>query len=361
VAANSFGTVFRITTWGESHGKAIGCVVDGVPAGLEITDSEIQEKLNKRAPGRSRFVSPRKEKDQVEILSGTFHGVTTGAPICLLIRNEDHDSSKYEPIQEVLRPGHAHFTFLEKYGQFDWKGGGRASARETAARVAAGAIAQKFLKSFGIEVKATLKQVGSIKAKGILSVVTDTLTDELFCVTLEDEKEMKAELERILQEGDSIGGVVECTAFGVPCGLGDPVYEKIEAKLAFALMSLPAAKAFEIGHGFEAVFMQGSEHNDSFHLEDDKVTPMSNHAGGTLGGITTGKALVVRTHFKPTSSIKKEQKSCNHEGEERPFSLPEGSRHDPCVAVRAVPVCEAMCALVLADSLLMNRLVKIKY
>jgi len=330
---NSFGTLLRLTTFGESHGPAIGCILDGVPAGLAITREEIQAKLNARRPGTSPDVSPRNEPDHVEILSGLFEGKTTGAPIMLLIRNQDHDSSAYEPIKSILRPGHANFTYLEKYGHFDFRGGGRSSARETAARVAAGAIAEKFLLLHTIKINASLLSIGGL----IDPVAQDAL------------------LKKCITEKESVGGVVECIVDPIPAGLGDPVYEKIEAKLAAAMMGLPGTKAFEIGEGVLASSMRGSEHNDLFQVHENEISTSTNHAGGTLGGITTGAPLVLRVHFKPTSSIGKAQMSVDTEGNPALFELPAHSRHDPCIAIRAVPVVHAMCALVLMDSYLLNQ------
>jgi chorismate synthase len=337
MGSNTFGTLFKITTWGESHGKSIGVVLDGCPAGLEISEKEINDSLAVRAPGNNPYTSPRKEEDAVQLLSGVFEGKTTGAPISMLIQNNNVDSSKYEPIKDLLRPGHANYTYLEKYGIFDYRGGGRASARETACRVAAGAIAKKFLKNFGIEVKARIQQIGH----------------------LEEPDAITALLEKTKADGDSVGGVVEFTVLGAPAGLGDPVYEKLEAKLAYAMMSLPASKGFEIGSGFSSAGMKGSEHNDSFIQTEGNISTESNNAGGILGGISTGMPIVGRVAFKPASSIKKAQKTLNTDGEDALFELPAGSRHDPCVAIRAVPVVEAMVALVLADALLLNRCVKI--
>jgi len=324
MAANSFGTIFRITTFGESHGKAIGVVIDGCPAGLELCDDEINEALAKRAPGKSPLTSPRKEPDVGEIISGVFEGKTTGAPICFIIPNRDYDSSKYEATKDLYKPGHANFTYLEKYAVFDYRGGGRASARETAARVAAGAVAKKILAHYGVTIEAHLQQDENLIAE-------------------------------VQKEGDSIGGLVEFIATGVPVGLGDPVYEKLEANLAHAMLSLPASKGFELGSGFRAASMRGSEHNDAFVERDGKVVTATNHAGGTLAGIATGMPLIGRVAFKPASSIKKPIPTLSLDKEPATFSLPEGSRHDPCVAIRAVPVVEAMVALVLVDALLMNR------
>lgn len=364
MASNSFGTVFKITTWGESHGKAIGVVIDGCPAGLEINESEINEALAMRAPGKNSYTSPRKELDRAEILSGLFEGKTTGAPISLMIRNEDADSSKYEPIKDLLRPGHANYTYFEKYGIFDYRGGGRASGRETACRVAAGAIAKKFLLYQGIKIIAYIKQIGIIRANEVHHLNYENLKQlvnqsSLFCPDPKATLEMMEWLESIKNEGDSTGGIVEFIAFSVPVGIGDPVYEKLEAKLAFGLMSLPATKGFEMGEGFLAVSMKGSEHNDQFINLSNQVQTKTNHAGGTLAGISTGMPILGRVVFKPTSSIKKEQETLTLKGESSLFNLPEGSRHDPCVAIRAVPVVEAMVALVLADALLLNRCAKV--
>jgi len=324
MGSNSFGNLFKITTWGESHGKAIGVVIDGCPAGLEIDEEMIHASLAKRAPGNNPLTSPRKEPDHAEILSGVFEGKTTGTPISIIIWNKDADSSKYEPIKDKLRPGHANYTYLEKYGIFDYRGGGRSSARETAGRVAAGAIAKQILHHFDIKISAKI---------------------------LQDEKL----IEQAKAEGDSIGGVVEFTITNAPVGLGDPIYQKLEANLAKAMMSLPATKGFELGLGFQAAKMKGSEHNDSFVVSEGKVQTSTNHAGGTLGGISTGMPIVGRVAFKPTSSILKAQKTLTTAGKETTFSLPPGSRHDPCVAIRAVPIVEAMCSLVLVDAILLQR------
>lgn len=325
------GTLFRITTWGESHGKAIGVVIDGCPAGLPISDEEINAQLIRRRGATSPYVTPRSEKDESQIYSGVFEGKTTGAPISIIIFNHDVDSSKYEPIKDLLRPGHANFTYLNKYGTFDYRGGGRASARETACRVAAGAVAKKLLAHFGIQVTASVP----------------------------NEEEFLAAVDAAKLEGDSLGGIVEAIATGLPIGLGDPVYEKLEANLAKAMLSLPATKGFEIGSGFAAARMKGSEHNDRFFLDNDNISTETNHAGGTLGGISTGQTLITRVAFKPTSSIKKAQQTVSLTKETATLQLSEGSRHDPCVAIRAVPVVEAMMALVLADAILMNRASKI--
>lgn len=363
MASNSFGYLFRMTTWGESHGKAIGVVIDGCPAGLEIDEEEINLALALRAPGRNPYTSPRTETDKCEILSGVFEGKTTGAPISILIRNKDADSSKYGPIKDLLRPGHANYTYLEKYGIFDYRGGGRSSARETACRVTAGSIAKKFLLKYGINVVAYIKQISTIEAKPETDRI-DKLRDltyqsPIFCPDTNAAAAMVSSIENAKKEGDSLGGIVEFMAAPVPAGLGDPVYGKLEANLALAMMSLPATKGFEIGSGFHSVVMQGSEHNDIFTNEQGEVQTSTNYAGGTLGGITTGMPLVGRVAFKPTSSIKKSQMTLTTSGEQATFQLPEGSRHDPCVAIRAVPIVEAMLALVLVDAILLNRCSKI--
>lgn len=355
MASNSFGTVFRITTWGESHGKAIGVVIDGCPAGIPITSDEIHAALAMRAPGQNPYTSPRVESDQAEILSGIFEGHTTGAPICIIIPNKDADSSKYEPIKDLIRPGHANYTYLEKYGIFDYKGGGRASARETACRVAAGAIAAKFLQSAGIKLFAYIKQIGSIEANIKVEALNEWRQSPVFCPDTIASTAMTELINLAKQNGDSLGGIVEFRADCLPSSLGDPVYEKLEAKLASAMMSIPASKGFEIGAGFRSVTMQGSEHNDLFTHENGKVSTQTNHAGGILGGISTGMPVIGRVAFKPTSSIMKSQATLTTGGEPATFKLPEGSRHDPCVAIRAVPVVEAMLALVLADTMLLNR------
>jgi len=361
MASNSFGTLFRITTWGESHGKAIGVVIDGCPAGLAISDEEINADLSLRQGGRTPYVTPRGEKDEAQIYSGVFEGKTTGAPISIIIFNKDADSSKYEPIKGLLRPGHANFTYLEKYGIFDYRGGGRSSARETACRVAAGAIAKKLLAHFGIEVIAYIKEIGCIAIpEPDFSSPSDlrraTRESLVFCPHEDSTKKMIDTLEKVKEEGDSLGGVIETVAFKLPIGFGDPVYEKLEANLAKAMLSLPATKGFEIGSGFAASRMKGSEHNDAF-IVDTKghVSTATNFAGGTLGGISTGMPLIARVAFKPTSSIQKPQKTITLEKKEHEFKLPEGSRHDPCVTIRAVPIVEAMTALVIADALLMHR------
>ncbi len=360
MASNFFGQLFRITTFGESHGTAIGVVIDGCPALIPLTVEEINSALKLRRPGNTPYTSPRKEEDTVEILSGIFEGKTTGAPIALLIRNQDADSSSYTAIKDVYRPGHANFTYLEKYGIFDYRGGGRSSARETAARVAAGVVAKKFLISLGIECCAFVDAIGGIQStpqnlKNLKMLRAKTYESPLFCPDKQATNKMIKAIDLVKEEGDSLGGILACVCH-LPVGLGDPVYSKLEALLASAMLSIPATKGFEIGSGFAAAAMKGSEHNDSFDLDKKgNVHPATNVAGGTLGGISTGAPLFFRVAFKPTSSIKKPQKTVSLSKKKVPFEPSPSSRHDPCVAIRAVPVIEAMAALVLADCVLMQR------
>lgn len=360
MASNSFGNIFTITTFGESHGAGIGVTVDGCPSGIELSVEEINEALSFRRPGQTPYTSTRSEPDLAEIYSGLFEGKTTGAPITILIRNKDADSSQYDAIKDLFRPGHANFTYLEKYGIFDHRGGGRASARETAARVAAGVIAKKLLAQEKIDCVAYISEIGGIEANHAipehLSLLRKkTYSSPVFCPDLTASKQIEEKLEEIRKANDSLGGIVACIAH-IPAGLGDPVYEKLEANLASAMLSIPASKGFEIGCGFQSARMLGSEHNDSFDLnQDGNVVTTTNRSGGILGGISTGAPLYFRVAFKPTSSIKKEQQTVDLTGERAVFQLPETARHDPCVAIRAVPVVESMCALVLADALLMNR------
>jgi len=351
MASNTFGNIFRITTWGESHGLAIGVVIDGCPAGLSLTNLDINQALATRAPGQNALTSPRKEPDVAEIYSGVFEGRTTGAPISIIIFNQDVDSSKYEPVKNLLRPGHANFTYLQKYGCFDYRGGGRASARETACRVAAGAVAAKILEKYDIQIHCYIKQIGEISTE---SVDFDYLNkSKIFCPDQHAENKMIDAIEQMKKAGDSLGGIVSFEIKNLPVGLGDPVYEKLEANLAKAMLSIPASKGFEIGEGFNAARMQGSAHNDCYTTKKLGAT-ITNHAGGTLGGISTGMPLTGSVAFKPTSSIAKKQSTTDIDGIEQTFELPAGSRHDPCVAIRAVPVVKAMCELVLADAILIN-------
>ena len=342
MGSNHFGQYFKMTTWGESHGKEMGLVIDGCPPNIAITEEQINSALKKRAPGQTPWTSPRNEADLAEILSGVFEGKTTGHPIAIRIPNLDAKSSAYQGMDRILRPGHANATYLEKYGIYDFRGGGRASARETACRVAAGAVAEQILE--GVEVVAHIKEIGSVSAERV--DVRHLASSPIFCPDADAEQLMIAMIEQTLAEKDSVGGIVEVYAKNLPAGLGDPVYQKLEANLAHAMLSIPASKGFEIGTGFQASRMKGSEHNDLYTSLRETET---NHAGGVLGGISNGMPLICRVAFKPTSSIGKAQKTVTIDGDPAIFELPEGARHDPFVAIRAVPVVRAMMLLVLAD------------
>ncbi len=349
---NTFGKAFSITTFGESHGAALGVTIDGCPAGLPIEVEEIQAELDRRKPGQSSITTQRKESDQVEILSGVFEGHTTGTPIALLIRNQDHRSNDYDKLREIYRPGHADFTYLAKYGRRDHRGGGRASARETAARVAAGAIAKKLLAREGVDVYASVVELGGIKAE---TFIREEIEKNPFRVA---DPGMLPRLEALLKElkkaGDTAGGIVEVVALHVPPGLGDPVFDKLDAVIAYALMGINAVKAVEIGDGFASAALRGSENNDPFVPgQSGEPSTSSNRAGGTLGGISNGMPIVARAAFKPTASIHKEQSTMNTAGEVVPLVV--GGRHDPTVLPRAVPIVEAMMNLVLADFILRRR------
>lgn len=354
---NSFGQAFRITTFGESHGVALGVVIDGCPAGLEISTEEISAELNRRKPGTSPITSPRKESDQVQVLSGIFEGKTLGSPITLVFFNHDVDSSKYEKIKDLYRPGHADYTYDQKYGHRDWRGGGRASARETVARVAAGAIAKKLLAHSGIDVFAYSKEIAGIECETFDRSVIEK--NNARAADAQAAKKMEQAILDAKDEGDSVGGVVEVIANGVPPGLGEPVFDKLDAEIAKALMSIPAAKGVEIGSGFAASRCKGSENNDSIRYDPKTKHAIfsSNHAGGMLGGISNGDQVVARLAIKATSSVMKKQQTIDSSG--NPQTIQVEGRHDPCVVPRAIPIVEAMLALVLADHLLRLRLSKL--
>jgi chorismate synthase len=352
VAGNSFGTLFRFTTWGESHGPAIGCVVDGVPSRMPLDESHIQHWLDKRKPGQSRFTTQRREPDRVQILSGVFDGQTTGTPIMLLIENEDARSKDYGAIKDSFRPGHADYTYWQKYGIRDYRGGGRASARETASRVAAGAIARKVLGP-DIVIRGALVQVGPHRvdpARWEWDAVSD---NPFWCPDRQAAQLWEGYLDGVRKAGSSTGAVIEVVAEGVPPGLGEPIYDKLDADLARAMMSINAVKGVEIGAGFAAAALSGEENADEMRMEGGEVKFLSNQAGGILGGISTGQAVVVRFAVKPTSSILTPRRSVDVHGNEVEVSTK--GRHDPCVGIRAVPVGEAMMAVVLADHLLRHR------
>lgn len=356
MAGNSFGQLFRITTFGESHGGAVGVVVDGCPPGIEITEAEIQKELDRRKPGQSKITTPRKEADEIKILSGVFEGKTTGTPIMMLAHNTDIRPEDYQEMKELFRPGHADFTYTQKYGLRDWHGSGRASARETLARVAAGAIAKKYLKEkLGMEFISFVEQVGSIKTEVDFNTVTPEQIEEsiIRCPDPQVAEEMIKLVEEVKADGDSIGGVIRGVIKNVPVGLGEPVFDKLSADLAKAMVSINAVKGFEIGSGFEGVKMRGSEHNDEFVNKNGSVGLRTNHAGGTLGGISNGENIYFRVAFKPVSTISKKQKTVTLKGDEA--DLAAAGRHDPCVLPRAVPIVDAMAALVMMDHYLRNK------
>ncbi len=347
---NTYGTLFHISTFGESHGVAIGVVIDGCPAGLEIDEAFIQSELSRRRPGQSSIVTQRQEEDTFEILSGVFEGKSTGTPIALLIRNQDAKSKDYSHIADKFRPSHADYTYFTKYGTRDYRGGGRSSARETAARVAAGAIAKLLLKKVaGIEIRAYVSQVGHLTLDRLHTEIDFSLieTNPVRCPDVALAQEMENYIKQIRKEGDTIGGVVSAVIRHVPVGWGEPVFDKMHAELGKAMLGINAVKGFEFGSGFEGVKMRGSEHNDIFIKEDGKVRTISNHSGGIQGGISNGEDIYFRVAFKPVATTMRDQDSLNEAGEE--VTVSGKGRHDPCVVPRAVPIVEAMAALVLAD------------
>ncbi len=352
--ANAYGQLFKITTFGESHGKAIGVIIDGCPAGLEIDETFIQSELKRRRPGQSRITTQRKESDEAQILSGVFEGKTTGTPIQIVIWNKDQKSKDYAHIAEKFRPSHADFTYQEKYGHRDYRGGGRSSARETAARVAAGAIAKQFLRLKGIKFEAYVSQVGGIQLNIPYQKLDLTKTENSIvrCPDARIAEEMINLIDGIRKEGDTIGGVVSCVISGMPVGLGEPVFDKLHAELAKAMMGINAAKGFEYGSGFEGVKMKGSAHNDIIERKNGVTSTKTNFSGGIQGGISNGEDIYFKVAFKPVATIMRDQKSIDINGSETIVS--GKGRHDPCVVPRAVPIVESMAALVIADFYLLN-------
>ena len=348
MAGNTIGQLFRVTTFGESHGLALGCIVDGVPPGIPLTEADLQHDLDRRRPGTSRYTTQRREPDQVKILSGVFEGVTTGTSIGLLIENTDQRSQDYSAIKDVFRPGHADYTYEQKYGARDYRGGGRSSARETAMRVAAGAIAKKYLKEkYGVQIRGCLTQMGDITCE--IKDWEQVEQNPFFCPDPSQLENLDELMRALKKEGDSIGAKVTVVAEQVPVGLGEPVFDRLDADLAHALMSINAVKGVEIGDGFAVVNKRGSENRD-------EITPegfQSNHAGGILGGISSGQDIVAHLALKPTSSIMVPGKTINRQGEA--VEMVTRGRHDPCVGIRAVPIAEAMMAIVLMDHLLRQR------
>jgi chorismate synthase len=348
--SNSFGQLFRITTWGESHGPAVGVVIDGCPARLPVTAAEIQADLDRRRPGQSDITTPRKEADQVEILAGVFEGRTTGMPISLAVRSTDQRPDAYDEMREKYRPSHADYTYQVKYGHRDHRGGGRSSARETIGRVAAGAVAKKILHLAGkVEIRAYVTRIHDIAAPALAKFpsLADVEASPVRCVHPATAARMVERIKQARSEGDSVGGVVECRVRRVPVGLGEPVFDRLEADLAKAMLSLPATKGFEIGSGFAGTLLKGSAHNDAFVAKGGKVRTATNHSGGVQGGISNGEEIVFRTAFKPTATILRSQETVDIHG--AGTELQARGRHDPCVVPRAVVIVEAMTALVLVD------------
>jgi len=348
MSGNTFGKLFTVTSFGESHGPAIGCIVDGCPPGMELSESDIQGDLDLRKPGTSRHTTQRREPDQVQILSGVFEGKTTGTPIALIINNVDQRSKDYSNILDRFRPGHADYTYYKKYGFRDYRGGGRSSARETAMRVAAGAIAKKYLQErYGVLIRGYLSQLGPVKAES--HDWDEVRNNPFFCPDASKVKPMEDYMDALRKEGNSIGAKISVIASGVPVGLGEPIFDRIEADIAHAMMSINAAKGVEIGAGFECVTQKGTEHRDEITLDGF----LSNNSGGTLGGITSGQDIIVHTAFKPTSSMRIPGKTVNLDGDD--VEVVTKGRHDPCVGIRATPICEAMLAITLMDHALRHR------
>lgn len=354
--ANSFGTLFRITTWGESHGGGVGVVVDGCPPRLALTETDIQPDLDRRRPGQSKIVTPRKEMDRVQILSGTFEGKTLGTPISMWVRNEDARPEAYSEMATKFRPSHADYTYQAKYGIRNWQGGGRTSARETIGRVAAGAIAKKLLRErYGVEVLAFVKQVQKISAEIDPEKVkfADIESNIVRCPDATAAEKMIRLIEKMRRAGDTVGGIVEGVARGVPAGWGEPVFDRLEADLGKAMLSLPASKAFEIGSGFAGILLTGTQHNDAFRAKGGKVFTTTNRSGGIQGGISNGQTIYFRVAFKPVATVMQEQDTVDVDFKNT--TLKSRGRHDPCVLPRAVPMVEAMTALVLIDHALRHK------
>ncbi len=355
MAGNTFGKAFRVTTFGESHGVALGVIVDGCPAGLELSEDDIQRELDKRRPGISKIVSQRKERDRVKILSGVFQGKTLGTPICMVIYNEDVDSRPYESIRYKPRPNHADLTYFLKYKHYDYRGGGRASGRETVARVAAGAIAKKLLSKYGIKIIAYTLEIYGIRAsipKDVIEIERNIEKNPVRCPDLEAAKKMQEEIERAMNEGDSLGGIVEVQIINVPPGLGEPVFDKLEADLAKAIMSIGAVKGVEFGLGFEFSRKKGSEVLDEFYLEGNRIRTYTNYSGGILGGISNGMPIIIRAVVKPTPSIRKKKLRTVDLTSMRETEIEISGRHDPCIVPRVIPVIEAMVAITIADHMI---------
>ncbi len=353
MTGSTFGKLFKVSTWGESHGEALGCIIEGVPSKIKINEKFIQKFLERRKPGQSKYTTQRKEDDKVKILSGVFDGVTTGTPISLIIYNKDTRSKDYEEIKKKFRPGHADFTYFKKYGIRDYRGGGRASARETAMRVAAGAVAQKILGN-KVKIRGALIQIGKKKIDEKKWSWDEVENNALFCPDKLAVPSWENYLKTVRKNGSSIGAIIQINVSGVPMGLGEPVFDKVEALLAKAIMSIPAVKGFEIGSGFKSAELSGEENADEIRILKDKISFKSNNSGGSLGGITSGQDIVIKFAVKPTSSILTKKKTIDVNGENT--EIRTKGRHDPCVGIRAVPIGEAMVAIVLADLFLINKI-----
>lgn len=358
MAGNSFGQLFRITSYGESHGQAIGVIIDGCPAGLDIAEVDIQKDLNRRKPGQSDLTSPRKEDDQCTILSGVYQGKTLGTPIHIMVGNKDARRTDYQHVEAAYRPSHADFTYEKKYGHRDPGGGGRSSARETIARVAAGAVAKKLLAQQGISIHAFVTRVGSVQMDTAKQIDYDkTEQSPVRCPDEKTSLQIEALIRDIKEKGDSIGGIIRCDILNVPAGLGEPVFDKLHADLGKAMLSINAVKGFDYGSGFEGIDLTGSQANDTFVKENGDIKTTTNHSGGIQGGISNGMPIYFRVAFKPVATIMSAQETINKEGET--VVIPPKGRHDPCVLPRAVPIVEAMAALVLADHLLRHQISKL--
>lgn len=352
MAGSIYGRLFQISTWGESHGKGIGVVIDGCPAGLSLSEEDIQVYLDRRKPGQSQFTTGRKESDMAQIWSGVFEGRTTGTPISILVQNQDQRSRDYGNIMNTYRPGHADYTFDEKYGFRDYRGGGRSSGRETTARVAAGAVAAKILKELGIEVHAYTKAIGPVSVPENEYHPEEIFQNPIYMPSNAYAKKASAYLEECIKNQDSSGGIIECVVTGMPAGIGDTVFEKLDANLAKAMLSIGAVKGFEIGDGFKAADAKGSINNDSFHTKDGKITKDTNHAGGVLGGMSDGSSIIFRAAVKPTPSISQPQSTVTKDGENTEMIIK--GRHDPVIVPRAVVVVESMAAITILDLLFTN-------
>lgn len=352
---NSFGKLFKITTFGESHGKALGAIIEGCPAGLGLDEAKIRLEMQRRKPGQSKITTQRKEEDEIQILSGVFEGKTTGTPIGIVIQNSDQKSKDYSHIADKFRPSHADYTYFEKYGIRDYRGGGRSSARETAARVAGGAVAKQFLETKGISIQAFVSQVGDLTLKKSYTELDLELAEQniVRCPDPAMAERMIALIDEVRLDRDTVGGVVTCVIKNTPPGLGEPVFDRLHAELGKAMLSINAVKGFEYGSGFEGVKMRGSKHNDAFVKEGDQIHTSTNHSGGIQGGISNGEDIYFKVAFKPVATIMQDQESLNEAGET--VTVSGKGRHDPCVVPRAVPIVEAMAALVIADYFLLSK------